>query len=153
MAECDDGGIAQSLLWREGNELCLRLRTRKNMQCGSGVLRRGCCCHRASAQAMCPVHQLWDEFLADRVGSHPWSSVTAASARSHLRCTLESQGVVGARSYGLHDFRRGCAKASRPRLALLRPALAVTGHAEGWLQFSYYTASWAVAQCRLHEIP
>ena len=100
---------AQSVVWREGEELCLRLSTRKNLPCGSGVLRRACSCHGSFLQ-ICPIHVLWDTFLGGLVGQKPWASSRPATVRSQLRSTLAKLGVPMAGHYGTHDFRRGHAK-------------------------------------------
>ena len=51
-------GVHQSAVWREGDNICVLLSSRKNLQGGSGVLRRACSC--GDSPHMCPVHVLWE---------------------------------------------------------------------------------------------
>ena len=118
----------QTLIWREGEAVCLRMRRRKNRPKGSGVLRRTCTCAGSLATqsllqcvarckclgghvATCVVHTLWDKYLAARaVGDQPWRDITPAVARGRLRQILDRLGVPSPRSFGTHDFRRGHAE-------------------------------------------
>ena len=127
--ERSDAADKQTLIWREGNEVCLRLLRRKNRPKGSGILRRGCTCSVAGQllqtqqhgsrfnQArlhMCAVHGLWDEFWADRAeGEQPWQNISPNDARRRLRGILGMLGVPNAHRYGTQDFRRGHAEDMR----------------------------------------
>ena len=106
-AECAD---QQSCIWRDGDELCMRLLCRKNMQIGSGVIRRACCCsHRPS---MCPVHALWEGYLEPMgIGRKPWSHISPQAAIARLRAVLHELKVEEASRYRTHDLRRGHAQA------------------------------------------
>ena len=96
----------QTIVWREGDEICLRMRRRKNKPNGSGTLRRKCTC--AGNAATCAVHTLWDRYFESlENGAMPWAGITPGGARTHLRQTLRQLGVPDAGSYGTHDFRRG----------------------------------------------
>ena len=113
MRKCQpDSEIAQtsqSIIWRDQDEVCIRLLRRKNRQHGSGVMRRKCTC--TGSLDTCVVHTLWDRFfehLPD--GAVPWVNVSANNARCRLRRLLESLGVPDAAAYGTHDFRRGHAQ-------------------------------------------
>ena len=71
----------QTLIWREGDEVCLRLRRRKNRPQGSGVMRRGCTCNGGSTH-MCAIHGLWDTFFEDLPDGHqPWQRIGPSQAR------------------------------------------------------------------------
>ena len=107
----DSEGLSdkQTLLWREGDTICLRIKRRKNMPQGSGILRRVCSCR--GAVSLCAVHTLWDKFFGVlAAGDEPWSNVTPACARTKLRSTLAQLKVPNAGSYGTHGFRRGHAE-------------------------------------------
>ena len=115
MRKCEpDSEIAktsQAIIWREGDEICLRLLRRKNRQQGSGIMRRKCSCR--GTKTICPVHTLWDRFFAHLSdGEVPWANVSAAFARCRLRQLLTALGVTNAGAYGTHDFRRGHAQVS-----------------------------------------
>ena len=98
-----------AVIWREGESVCLQLQRRKNLQASSGVLRRSCTCRGCAVT--CPVHALWDRFLAKfEEGAHPWAHIAPGKARDVLRTTLSTLGVVDPSSYGTHDFRRGHAE-------------------------------------------
>lgn len=101
----------QTLIWKEGDEICLRLRRRKNRPKGSGTMRRVCTCK--GSVHICPVHVLWDKFL-DKMpeGSHPWSGVSAGLAMIRLRRVLEQLQLQEAASYRTQDLRRGHAEVS-----------------------------------------
>jgi len=80
-------GVYQAAVWREGDNICVLLRSRKNLQGGSGVLRRACCCE--GSPLMCPVHILWDKFLANvPSGTKPWLNVSAAQVLKWIRGAL-----------------------------------------------------------------
>ena len=97
---------SQSIIWREGDEICLRLLRRKNRQSGSrvfvcigcdalgfvcpgsgsGVMRRKCSCCGAARSATCAVHTLWERFIAPLTdGEVPWGNVSPTFARTRLR--------------------------------------------------------------------
>ena len=80
-------GVHQSAVWREGDNICVLLSSRKNLQGGSGVLRRACSCE--GSPHMCPVHVLWEQFLDSvPVGTKPWLNVSAAQVLKWMRCAL-----------------------------------------------------------------
>ena len=104
----------QTLIWREGDCVCLRLLRRKNMRQGSGILKRKCSCKDAATdfnRDTCVVHSLWDRFF-DKMpeGSQPWRKVTANKARARLREVLTNLDVPEPDTYATHDFRRGHAE-------------------------------------------
>ena len=119
-------GAHKAAIWRDGDEVCILLSSRKNLQGGSGVLRRACCC-QGNAQ-MCPVHILWDKFLASvPVGTMPWLNVSPAQVLKWIRgallalavcivflqkaaCAISCKQVPNASAYGTHSFRRGHAR-------------------------------------------
>ena len=106
----------QTLVWREADTVCIRMKRRKNRRMGSGTLRRGCTCASAEAdfcKDMCPLHSLWERFFEKLPeGSHPWGAITPHMAMTRLRATLAELGVANPETYGTHDFRRGAAEAS-----------------------------------------
>lgn len=100
---------AQSLLWRENDELCLELASRKNRQSGSGVIRRRCTCQ--GNKDICPIHVLWESFAVSATpGQRLWQGVTAGIARTRLRQLLSRLHVDNAMLHNTHDFRRGHAR-------------------------------------------
>jgi len=104
----------QTLIWREGDCVCLRLRRRKNMRQGSGTLKRKCTCRDAATdfnRDTCVVHSLWDRFF-DKMpeGSQPWRKTTANMARDRLRAVLAKLEVAEPGTYATQDFRRGHAE-------------------------------------------
>ena len=119
-------GVHKAAIWRDGDEICILLSSRKNLQGGSGVLRRACCC-QGNTQ-MCPVHILWDQFLASvPVGTMPWLNVSPAQVLKWIRgallalavcivfsqraaCAISCKQVPNASAYGTHSFRRGHAR-------------------------------------------
>lgn len=102
----------QTLIWKEGDAICLRLLRRKNRPQGSGTMRRGCTCR--GSDHMCAVHGLWGKFWEHQVeGSQPWLGINPAQARSRLRQLLSRFRVPKAEKYGTHDFRRGHAEDMR----------------------------------------
>ena len=88
----------------DGNELVLKLKSRKNRPQGS-ILRRGCWCRQC--KATCPVHVLGAWFRTLPLGRRPFAGITAASALADLRRWLSMLEVPEAEKYRLHDFRRG----------------------------------------------
>lgn len=102
-------GLHKSALWRCGECICLRLSCRKNLQSGSGVLKRVCSCR--GSERTCPVHGLWDRHFASLPdGAEPWAGLTAASALLALRGVLQKLSVPCAHEFGTHAFRRGHAR-------------------------------------------
>ena len=99
----------QTVIWREDDEVCIRIRRRKNRPGGSGVLRRRCCCQ--GTVELCPVHTLWDRFFKHLpCGAEPWRHISANAAIEKLRAVLRRLGIPDAGLYGTHDFRRGHAE-------------------------------------------
>ena len=107
----------QTLVWKDERGVCIRIKSRKNMPRGSGVIYRTCTCMTAKtdfSNATCPVHMLWDKFLVKLApGSQPWKRVTPQMARDRLRRSLSILGIPEAENYGTHDLRRGHAEVSR----------------------------------------
>ena len=146
----------QSLIWREGDCLFLRLQRRKNMQRGSGVLRRICCCK--GGVPMCPVHTLWDKYFALLPdGAKPWAKVSAGLARERLRQILAKLLVPDWANYGTHDFRRGHAEVgsyvalSSVCCAVLQPLL--SGYAEKRLHFGADPLGRPMEICIISDVP
>ena len=103
----------QTLIWRVGGTVFLSMRRRKNRPSGSGKLARICCC-KGGASPMCPVHTLWDRFLAHLPeGAEPWKQVSAAEALHRLRRLLQKLAIPSASKYRTHDLRRGHAEDMR----------------------------------------
>ena len=101
---------AQSAIWRDGDEICVRLLRRKNRPQGSGIMRRRCSC-AAGVRTCCAVHTLWERFFALLPdGTCPWAAVSPSQAIVRLRRLLEVLGVPDASAYGTHGFRRGHAE-------------------------------------------
>ena len=112
----------QTIIWRDGDEVCLRLAKRKNKPKGSGTMRRRCTC--AGGSSTCVVHMLWDQYI-DKLdmGAKPWHRhVTANMARDRLRQTLRRLHVEDANRYGTQDLRRGHAEvpSCRPDTCLFK---------------------------------
>ena len=85
-------GAYQSAIWRCGNQICLMLNRRKNRQGGSGIMRRECSCK--GAPSVCPVHVLWDGYLAEiPAGTAPWQKVSPVQVLSWMRKALSDLGV------------------------------------------------------------
>ena len=121
---CDLGDKKAVLVFAEG-KLHLRLARRKNRSSES-TLVRDCRCHRS--RSMCAFHVV-GAFVQDLPrGSPVFSGLTGADAISKLRTHLAALGVSDARSYKLHDFRRGHAQ----DLAERGSALSVILRAGDW---------------------
>ena len=102
----------QTVIWREGDCICISMHRRKNRPSGSGTLKRICSC--SSDPRMCAVHELWDKYLGSLPdGTRPWHGVSPGFARQRLRRILELLSVPESSEYGLHDFRRGHAEDMR----------------------------------------
>ncbi len=102
----------QTLVWREGEVVCLRMLRRKNRPHGSGTLRRVCTC--SGSRHMCVVHTLWDQFLGLLpVGTMPWNGIAPGEALFRLRRVLTRLGVPNAKGYRTQDLRRGHAEDMR----------------------------------------
>ena len=85
-------GEHKAAVWREGDEICIMLSSRKNLQGGSGVLRRACCC--SGNQDMCPAHVLWEQFLVKvPVGTSPWQHISPALVLKWIRAALVALAV------------------------------------------------------------
>ena len=101
---------AQSAIWRDGDEICVRLLRRKNRPQGSGVMRRRRSCV-AGVRTCCAVHTLWERFFALLPdGTCPWAAVSPSQAIVRLRRLSEVLGIPDASAYGTHGFRRGHAE-------------------------------------------
>ena len=105
--------MEQTIIWKDGNHVCIRMLRRKNLPTGSGVIRRRCCCREGedSANRLCVVHTLWPYLESFPVGTHPWARFAGDKANAELRRMLEALLVPEAASYRTHDMRRGHAEA------------------------------------------
>jgi hypothetical protein len=103
--DCDE--CAQSVLWLDGDELCLKLRRRKNKLKGSLLRRR---CHCEVCGTTCPIHRLWKFFEPLPVGHQPFAGISANKALSRLRCVLKKLGMKDAEKFNTKSFRRGHAE-------------------------------------------
>jgi len=92
-----------------GDELVLRLASRKNMQRGS-VLRAGCWCAGGGAnKRCCPTHVLGPGLV--RLGAiAPCAHLKGALVMKKLRQRLSALELESADLYRLQDFRRGHAR-------------------------------------------
>ena len=102
--ESVDHASQQTLIWKEGDAICLRILRRKNRSKGSGTLRRTCSC--SGTKHLCAIHTLWDKFfnlLPD--GSQPWFGMSPGFARARLRRILQILGIPKAEAFGTQDFR------------------------------------------------
>ena len=110
--DTQDAGHKQTLVWREGDVVCLRLLRRKNRPQGSGTMRRLCTC--VGNKHTCVVHMLWDQFLGLMpIGTVPWHGISASEALLRLRRVLQHLRVPNAKSYRTQDLRRGHAEDMR----------------------------------------
>ncbi len=100
----------QTIIWRDGDDVCIRIARRKNRPKGSGTLRRRCTCKGGAST--CAVHMLWDQYFAKlEEGTKPWHpQVDANKARTRLRQLMRRLGIVDAEKYGTQDCRRGHAE-------------------------------------------
>lgn len=99
----------QTLVWKDGETVCIRILRRKNRQGGSGILRRVCSC--SGGRHLCVVHSLWDTFFELLPnGAEPWRNITPGLTRERLRKALQILRVSDASKFGTHDFRRGHAE-------------------------------------------
>ena len=102
----------QSCLYVAGDELRLRLASRKNVPSGTELVR-GCWC--AKQPATCPVHVL-GKLAATRARGHKlFPGLTPGRALRSLRRILTMLSVSEAQLYRTHDLRRGHAQARAPR--------------------------------------
>ena len=106
----------QSVIYLEGDALCLRLRKRKNLPSGS-VMKRSCWCKKCADT--CPVHVLWPFFESLGQGDKPFAGFSAKDALSSFRFCLYQLGIPDAGRYRTHDLRRGHAQDLRERGAPL----------------------------------
>ena len=110
--DMQDAGRKQTLIWRDGDVVSLRLLRRKNRPQGSGTMQRMCTC--VGNTHTCVVHTLWDKFLGRMpVGSQPWQGISASEALLRLRRVLGYLQVPDAESYRTQDLRRGHAEDMR----------------------------------------
>ena len=120
-ARAGDSGLPpswQAGVFLSGEELCLRLRQRKNRRQGS-LLTRKCWCARSPST--CPVHVVGRRLAGYRQGEHLFPGVTPARALGTLRSALHALGVSDADCFRTHDFRRGHAEARDPVRAVPDP--------------------------------
>ena len=107
-----DGKLApdkHSRLWCEDSKLTLHLARRKNKPHGSTLIRY-CWCATETGEVLCPVCVFgkWIEAMPE--GSQPFQMLSARSAREGLKRRLVLLEVPKARSFWLHDFKRGHAQ-------------------------------------------
>ena len=115
MKPTDEGADdQQSIIWRDKDDICLRLRTRKNRRSGSGVMRRKCSC--PGGRSTCLVHTLWESWLIFWPdGEALWADLSPQYVIRRLRADLATMTfpVTDPEKYGTHDFRRGHAEDMR----------------------------------------
>ena len=125
----------QTLIWKEGEHVCIRLLRRKNT---------------------CAVHTLWDRFFRQLPDGHqPWQQVSPGHARERLRALLGKPGMAQPQKYGTQDFRRGHAEVltcCTDWLACRYAYTVVRGRAAVRLRASRNPQGRAVAQFGLHEV-
>ncbi len=103
----EDCQEAQSVLTYEGEQVVLRLRSRKNKPAGS-CLTRSCWC--GTSAATCPVHVLGRWVQGKSPGEPLFPGISAGGAASRLKTMLQAIGVARSHLYRTHDLRRGHAK-------------------------------------------
>ncbi len=144
----------QTVIWRGGEYVCIRILRRKTKPKGSGVIRRRCSCE--GGVDTCAVHTLWDRFFAHLPNGHqPWQLITAGSAREKLRAVLSRLGVAEPHKYGTHDLRRGHAEVCAThvtRCARERAHACMQGHAAVRVHARRDPQSWSVAQLGVHDV-
>jgi hypothetical protein len=156
MAPSEPGAdLKQTIIWREDDAVCIRIRRRKNRPQGSGVLKRICTCR--GGPRTCAVHCLWDEFLGRLPpGTSPWASVSESSANRRLRMVLGALGVTDAQKYRTQDLRRGhaevCVRMASASCIHCSICVFFAGYAGIWLFFSRDPEGRTVAICRLHKL-
>ena len=98
----------QNILYMDKDELCLKLKSRKNRPDGS-LLRRSCWCK--SCALTCPVHVLWHYVCSTcAIGQQPFRHISAKDALYTLRSYLLKLEIPDAKLYRCHDLRRGHAQ-------------------------------------------
>ena len=105
---------AQSIIWKDGDTVCLRPKTRKNRRQGSGIMRRACT--RRGGKATCAVHTLWNDWFEHMpTGAAPWEDCSPQFVIKRLRQDLAKLApmVTEPEKHGTHDFRRGHAEDMR----------------------------------------
>ena len=124
----------KSVIDRVGNNVIIRLKSRKNSFSGDCIIREcTCLCQKGSSAyippSLCVVHVLWG-WIVRR--THPGSRIFCESivkrASCWLRVALDVRNVHHAEKYGLHSLRRGAATT----LASSGCSLAVLLKAGGW---------------------
>ena len=95
---------SQTVLYLNGEVLCLRLKSRKN-KLGGSLLERRCWCK--SCTKTCPVHVLWPKLLSLGSGTKIFGDISPGKALTRLRCCLSEMAVPDAKHYRTHDLRRG----------------------------------------------
>ena len=136
-------GAHKAAIWRDGDEVCILLSSRKNLQGGSGVLRRACCC-QGNAQ-MCPVHILWDQFLANvPVGTVPWLNFSPAQVLKWIRGALLALAVCI-----VFSQKAACAIFLQNRYRMQVPTAPI--RSEGAMLVSV-VAFWSI-HCAQHGLP
>jgi hypothetical protein len=144
----------QTIIWREGDEICIRIARRKNRPNGSGTLRRRCTC--VGGASTCAVHMLWDQYFGNlEEGTMPWHpQIDPSNARARLRQILRRLDIVDADKYGTQDLRRGHAEVPLYLCACcIRMCLSFAGHATIWMHASRDTPCGAMEVSRLPEVP
>ena len=110
-----------SMVYIDGEHLCLKLKRRKN-KAGGSLMKRACWC--GQCQVTCPVHVLWPFFAKLELGKMAFAGVYAGSALKQLRAMLQVLGIENFGQYRCHDLRRGHAKDMQLRGASLYEILA-----------------------------
>ena len=99
----DDAQSVVSIDWERG-QLTLKLKRRKNRQCGSCLVRT---CWCKECPETCPVHVLGPWIAAAAPGAALFAGITPATAICTLRRMLADLDVKQAGLYRTHDLRRG----------------------------------------------
>lgn len=110
ITRCDNGRTTdgqQATLYKEGEDLYLKLGRRKNKPWGS-LLKRSCWCSTSSRT--CPVHVVWPYFEKLDSSQKAFDGITASLALRTLRAYLRAIGIENAPNYRTHDLRRGHAQ-------------------------------------------
>ena len=116
---------AHAVLSVSGTALTLQLASRKNCKQVT-TMKRECICHKS--KSLCIFHVVGNMIKELQDGTPLFGGLSGASALTLLRNRLNKIGVVDARSYKLHDMRRGHAQ----DLAIRGASLSTILKAGGW---------------------
>ena len=103
-ADCTDNEQSVVSIDWESGELVLKLKRRKNKQCGSRLVRT---CWCKECPVTCPVHALGPWIAAAAPGTALFAGISPAAAIRTLRSMLADLDVKQAGLYRTHDLRRG----------------------------------------------